>query len=115
MSEHEDAARREAIMGMFDPVRLGEEPPEPPIEGLAPADKPVADYTEEERAALHLSVDRTMREVAKREEREAERLRDEASRTPEERFGDHLPEVLQPGNKRTRDQALIRALHGGRG
>jgi len=110
-----DAERQAAIMRALRPRDLSEPEPEPPIEGLAPANKPVSDYTPEESAALLRSADRTMREVAKREEREGKRQRDEASRTPEERFGDHLPEVLQPGNKRRRDQELIRALHGGRG
>lgn len=110
-----DAERQAAIMRALRPRDLSEPEPEPPIEGLAPANKPVSDYTPEESAALLRSADRTMREVAKRDQRKAERLRDEASRTPEERFGDHVPEVLRPSAKRTRDQALIRALHGGRG
>jgi len=110
-----DAERQAAIMRALAPRDLNEPEPEPPIEGLAPADKPVSDYTAEERAALHLSVDRTMREVAKREEREAERLRDEANRTPEDRHNDYVLGALRPANKRTRDQELIRALHGGRG
>lgn len=106
-----DADRQAAIMRALAPRDLGQPEPEPPVSGLAPANKPVSDYTESEREALHRSFDRTMREVAKRDEREAKRRREQASRTPEERHNDHVLAALRLADKRSRDLALIRALH----
>jgi hypothetical protein len=90
--------------------------PEPPVEGLPPKDKPIADYTEEEWAATHADFGRTMRERAKREERERreaeERFRAEVERTDDQRFGDLISASLAPRAKQRAQADLIRSLYG---
>jgi hypothetical protein len=113
-----DAAAKAAVIRMFSPRRVDEEPlepSEPEIEGLPPKDKPIAEYTDEERQALHASFDRTMREQAKRERRErreeVERRQAEANRIDAQRHGDAISAGLAPSVKRAANEALARALH----
>ncbi|CAN5794419.1 hypothetical protein BH24ACT25_BH24ACT25_04720 [soil metagenome] len=112
-----DAAAKAAIIGMFAPRQLEEEQPEPAepaVEGLPPADKPVAEWTDEESAAQHASFDRTMRERARREQREAreaeEREQAEANRTDDQRLGDAVVESFRPGVKQAGHAAFLRSL-----
>lgn len=112
-----DAAAKAAIIGMFAPRQLEEEQPEPAepaVEGLPPADKPVAEWTDEESAAQRQSFDRTMRERARREQRGAreaeEREQAEANRTDDQRLGDTLADALRPGAKARRNEAFLRSL-----
>jgi hypothetical protein len=112
-----DAAARASIIAMFTPRELDvPPPPEPPVEGLPAKDKPIADYTDEERAAVHADLDRTLRTQAKQQEREqreeAERSEAEANRTPEQEHADTIIAALHPDAKRARDAALVRSLLG---
>ncbi len=112
-----DAAARASIAQMFTPRQLEEqqpEPVEPPVEGLPPADKSVSEWTDDERAAQHASFDRTMRERARHEQREAreaeEREQAEANRTDDQRLGDAVVESFRPGVKQAGHAAFLRSL-----
>jgi hypothetical protein len=110
MTDHDtDAERRAAIIAMFTPRDLNEEPPEPPIEGLAPRDKNVADYSDAERAAQHESVMRTMREREQRQERERQQLEADATRTPDQQHGDTIGQLL--AGRIATAAAAVTAMH----
>jgi hypothetical protein len=113
-----DAAAKARVIRMLSPRDLNEESPEPPepeVEGVPPSDKPVSEWTEEERAAFHADHERKMRELEKRkaaEHREREeRLIAEANKTDDQRLGDTVSGLLQPGVKDAANRALIRELH----
>ena len=96
---------------LFGPKDLSQPEPEPEVEDLPPADKPVSEWTEAEVAASHQSFDRAMREKAKAEQHQQEALREQAMRTPEQRHNDTLAELVSHDRKRQADAALIRSIH----
>ena len=77
----------------------------------------MSQWTEAERVAAHQSFDRTMSERAEADERKQGEqeagLREEASRTPDQRHADTLIEMVGQDRKRQADEVLIRSLHGG--
>lgn len=87
---------------LFGPLDLNEEPP---IEGLAPKDKPAHEYTDEEWEAQHQHTQRVLRE---REQAE----RSEAERTDEERHADVIAELMNPERKRAANLAFIQPFTG---
>lgn len=114
-----DAARAAALIGMFTPRDLNveqPEPPEPPVEGVPPADKPFDSYSEAEWEAVHVNHQRTMRERAKaqRLEREAEEARRQAEegKTDAQLHGDAIAAALRPAAKRAAHLDILRAVHG---
>lgn len=107
-----DVAARASHVRMFAPRNVEDpEPPEPPIDGEAPKDKEIADYTDSERAALHQSADRAFLKRAESDEdrrrQAAEREEAEATRTDEQRMADAAIAALRPGAKRSADAELI--------
>jgi hypothetical protein len=103
---------------LFAPRRLDEEPrepPEPEVEGLPAKEKPVFEWTDDERAAFHADYERRMRELEKRKEGERrepeERLLAEANKTDDQRLGDTVSGLLQPGVKDAANRALVESLH----
>jgi hypothetical protein len=96
---------------LFGPKDLNQPEPEPEIEGRPPKDKPVSEYTEEERAANEAHYQRILR-MQERERQEQEgRLREEAMRTPEQIHNDTVNEMVGHDRKRQSNEALIRSLH----
>jgi hypothetical protein len=113
-----DAAAKAGVIRFLSPMDLNAEPPEPPeppIEGVPPRDKPFDEYTDKEWKASHLSLDRVMRERAKREQRarreEQERFEAQANRTSDQELGDAVSASLQPGVKESATRALLERLH----
>jgi hypothetical protein len=113
-----DAQAKAGIIRMLSPRELEAEPfepPEPPIEGQPPRDKPVSEWTEAEAAAFHAEHERLMREREKAEaqaEAEAEKRRmAEANKTDDQRLGDTISAVLAPGAKEGANRALVESLH----
>jgi hypothetical protein len=107
-----DAEAKARMIRMLSPRRLDEDPVEQPeaVEGMAPAEKPFDQYTDEEREAQH---EHTRRVLIQREreqaEAEAERQAQE-NRSDEQRFGDHIGQLLRPETKRASNEALICSL-----
>jgi hypothetical protein len=113
-----NAAQTAGVIRMLTPRDLNEEQPEPPgprIEGLPAGDKPVTDYTDDERAASHELHERRMREREQREQRErrqdAERFEVHANRTPDQEMGDAISASLQPRVKKSANRVLLKRLH----
>jgi hypothetical protein len=93
--------------------RPSEEPVEQPesVEGMAPADKPFDQYTDDEREAQHEHTRRVI-ERREREQAEAEREREaEGDKTDDQLLADTISALLQPGLKDAANQALVRQLH----
>jgi hypothetical protein len=71
-----DAAARAALLQALGPFDMNRSvhphpaPAEREIEGMPSRDKPIADYTPEEWAAVHAHYERALGEQAKRKERE---------------------------------------------
>jgi hypothetical protein len=116
MADHE--LTPELARQLFAPRALDEQPPEPPepeVEGLPPSDKPVSEWTDEERAAFHADHEQRLRERGRaeaQEQREAEERRGaEANKTDEQRLGDTISAMLAPGAKETANRTLVESLH----
>jgi hypothetical protein len=108
-----DAQAKAALIRMLSPRALDQEPVEQPesVEGMAPADKPFDQYTDDEREAQHEHTRRVI-ERREREQAEAEREREaEADKTDDQLVGDTISALLQPGLKDAANQALVRQLH----
>ncbi len=102
-----DAAARAAIAQMFGGPQV-----EPPIEGLAPRDKPVAEYTEAEQDAQHESLERTVRERAESDEQNRLEAQAEANRTDDQLLGDAIRASAAPGAKDAAQRDFLRSIHG---
>jgi hypothetical protein len=106
-----DAQAKAALIRMLAPRRLDEEPVKQPesVEGMAQADKPFDQYTDEEREAQH---ERTRRALDQREREQAEAERErEAQANPQQQVGDFASALLQPGVKQDAYRRLIESLH----
>ena len=102
-----DGAARAAVAQM-----LGGPQVEPPVEGLAPGDKPVSEYTEAERAAQLESLERTVRERAESDEQNRLEAQAEANRTDDQLLGDAIRASAAPGAKDAAQRDFLRSIHG---
>jgi hypothetical protein len=106
-----DAAARAALVRALSPRRVDDGPaPEPPVEGLPPKDKPIADYTEAEHEASLAEHMRVMREREREAEEERRRQADLANRTDDQRIGDWIAASGRPGAKQARNVEALREL-----
>jgi hypothetical protein len=109
-----DAQAKAALIRMLSPRKLDEEPVEQPqsVEGMAPANKPFDQYTDEEPEAQHEHTRRVL-ERRERAQAEAEREREaQANRSPQQQVGDLASALLQPRVKQDAYRRLVESLHG---
>jgi hypothetical protein len=106
-----DAAAKAGLIRLLSPRDLNEEPPEPPIEGLPPRDKPAHEYTPEEWEAQHAHTQQVVNRRERDEQAERERQEAQANRTPQQQMGDLASALLQPGVKQDAYRRLVESLH----
>lgn len=106
-----DAAAKAGLIRMLAPRELNEEPPESPIEGRPPRDKPAHEYTPEEWEAQHAHTQQVVNRREREEQEERERQEAQANRTPQQETGDLASALLQPGVKQDAYRRLVQTLH----